>query len=93
MDFQRQRTLSRRGQDVVRRQYGGRKAFDNGIGVGGSLQCVQEVSETPQTGGREENCIKRTGGDLPVTLAHLGVTENLFEVPQGIELIHPELLN
>lgn len=37
--------------------------------------------------------MKRTGGDLPVTLAHLGVTENLFEVPQGVELIHPELLN
>ncbi len=39
-----------------------------------------------------EDTMKRTGGELPVTLAHLGVTKNLFEVPQDAELIHPELL-
>lgn len=40
-----------------------------------------------------EDSLRRTGGELPGTLARLGVNKNLFEVPPESELLHPELLD
>lgn len=39
-----------------------------------------------------EDALGRAGGELPVALAHLGVSGNLFEIPPESDLIHPELI-